>query len=82
MGEPEQFIAITKMHCQSMLKLWKNDHYEYQYQMAAGWFVKDEKDNEIDWPFLPNGNIVLTSIRDELFEVGKDYEILFRQEVK
>jgi hypothetical protein len=51
------------------------DPFIYNYKFSAVTSGSDE--NKTFWKWTPSGGIELSSIRDELFEVGKEYYVDF-----
>ena len=68
----------AKFKCTSMTKQedWsKKGPYQYSYKFSA--VTSGSPENETFWKYTPSGTIDISAIRDDLFEVGKEYYVNF-----
>jgi hypothetical protein len=66
----------AKFYCHSVTKMTSSpEPFVYSYKFSAVTSGSDE--NKTFWRWTPSGGIELSSIRDDLFEVGKEYYVDF-----
>jgi hypothetical protein len=66
----------AKFVCHTVTKaLAYPDRFQWTYVFGA--VTGGNKENESFWRYTPSGRIELSAIRDDLFEVGKEYYIDF-----
>jgi len=66
----------AKFYCHSMTKTTSSpEPFIYNYRFSAVTSGSDE--NKKFWKWTPSGMIELSSIRDDIFEVGKEYYLDF-----
>jgi len=65
----------TKFFCHSVTKMVSAPAFVYNYKFSA--VTSGSEENKTFWKWTPSGMIELSSIRDDLFEVGKEYYLDF-----
>jgi hypothetical protein len=68
----------AKFKCTSVTKQedWsKKGSFQYSYKFSA--VTSGSKENENFWKYTPAGSVDISAIRDDLFEVGKEYYVDF-----
>jgi hypothetical protein len=77
----------AKFHCYSMKKYhtttWVDGKpvlgflYDYQFNVVSGNSSNKDDENNLFFASTPSGQVNLSSVRDDLFEPGKDYYLDF-----
>ncbi|VVB50470.1 Uncharacterised protein [uncultured archaeon] len=64
-----------KFRCDSVKKTYNayDKRYLYEYEMYA--VTSGSEENVSFWQYTPSGTLKVTGVRDDLFEVGKEYYI-------
>ncbi len=68
----------AKFKCTSVTKQedWSKQHpFQYSYKFSV--VTSGSKENETFWKYTLSGTIDISAIRDDLFEVGKEYYVDF-----
>ena len=65
----------AKFFCHAVTKMVSSPGYVFSYEFSA--VTDGSKENKSFWKWTPSGTIKLSSIRDDIFEVGKEYYIDF-----
>lgn len=80
-------MTRAKFRCTSVRKyesnVWDEEHktykpgfnYEYQFMAVTG----NSDENNLFFASTPSGNLVMSSVRDDLFVPGKSYYLDFSQ---
>lgn len=72
--EPKTVRA--KFLCHAVKKVMSSpEPYSYSYEFSA--VTSGSEENKAFWKWTPSGSITLNAIRDDLFEVGKEYYVDF-----
>lgn len=68
----------AKFYCSSMTMIPGGEKFQYiQYNYKFSAVTSGSDENKSFWKYTPAGNIELSSIKDNLFEVGKEYYLDF-----
>lgn len=67
----------AKFKCQSMTKTLKYDGLSYVYSYKFYAVTSGSEENKSFFESTPSGSIELSTVKDDIFEIGKEYYLDF-----